>query len=560
MNLLRRFAEDRKGNMAILFAVALGASAVVSAFATDAAALYNERRHVQGAVDLAALAAARDPSNGLQIARQALGDAGLIGGSVALADLTAAAASTRLAVSPGHYQADPAIAPDQRFVAGQQPYNAVRVRFEQPGTLFFARTWSPIPVLSAAAIATIAPQVSFSAGSRLASLSGGIVNGVLDGLLGSNVALTAADYNALLTAKVDLFGFMDALAQQLHVTAGSYDDLLRLRVTHGQLAAALVNVLAGPEKLAAQKLANTLGHDGTLALADFLSLGQFGRLGIGGTGNPLSTGLSALHILAASAGLSDGSHQVALNLTAGVPAPVGIAIELAVGKPAQGGSFYAIGPNQTVVRTSQARVRLAASLSGGPVLLNGVVYLPLYLELAPTEAMVSSATCPTASAPRGTAVIATRPGVARLTLGEIDSIAMGDFGGTPGIGLARLIDLLLLKVSGSAVAEIGQVTPVALSFSSTDIANGTVKTARSQQVAASLAGTLLANLNLNVAVPGLGLAAPAAITATLNLLLAPLAPTLDLTIATLLQALGLGVGEADIEVYGVTCINPVLVG
>jgi uncharacterized membrane protein len=46
----------------------------------------------------------------------------------------------------------------------------------------------------------------------------------------------------------------------------------------------------------------------------------------------------------------------------------------------------------------------------------------------------------------------------------------------------------------------------------------------------------------------------------LEALLAPLAPTLDLTISTLLETLGLSLGEADVQVYGVRCTHAVLVG
>ena len=50
------------------------------------------------------------------------------------------------------------------------------------------------------------------------------------------------------------------------------------------------------------------------------------------------------------------------------------------------------------------------------------------------------------------------------------------------------------------------------------------------------------------------------IKSTLRALLMTLAPTLDLTISGIFSALGLGVGEADVRVYGVRCGGAVLVG
>ena len=96
--------------------------------------------------------------------------------------------------------------------------------------------------------------------------------------------------------------------------------------------------------------------------------------------------------------------------------------------------------------------------------------------------------------------------------------------------------------------------------SSAEIAGGVLKTAQTETLAASLVGTLLGDLDLTVNVLGIGLNSPAVIAQALRDLLAPLTPTLDLAIAGTLGALGLGVGEADVRVYGVRCDHAVLVG
>jgi uncharacterized membrane protein len=56
--MLDRFAADSKGNIAILFSLLFGAMSVATALAIDSAALYLERRRIQGAVDIAAISAA----------------------------------------------------------------------------------------------------------------------------------------------------------------------------------------------------------------------------------------------------------------------------------------------------------------------------------------------------------------------------------------------------------------------------------------------------------------------------------------------------------------------
>lgn len=563
MTLWRRFLADRAGNMAVLFAAGFSVSVIVSALAVDAASLYRERRNVQNGVDLAVLAAARDPANAAAIARAVLVENQLIDPAVTLAALTTA--NGDLQVQTGTYRPDPALAPDARFVSGATPVNAVRVRFQRRGILHFARGWSEAPMIGAIGTATVTPQVSFSIGSRLASLTDGIANRVLNGLLGTNIALTALDYRNLLNAKVDAFAFLDALALKMGITAGTYADLLRAKADHGKIAAALAAVLTGADRTAAQVIANAAGHNGGVPLAKLFNLGDLAQLRIGsGQGQGLFTRISALELLSASAGLSDGNHQVALNLGASVPGVVGLTAELAVGEPPQGGSWYAIGPTGTVVRTAQLRLRLDASVLGGAVLLGNLVHLPLYIELAHAEAIVGSATCPSPGHAAGSATILTRPGAARVMVGVVNAASFGDFNTPPFVGPAGLVEvkllgLTVLKVLASALVEIAQTDPVPLHFSSAEIAAGTVKTAHTSTVVSSLTGSLLGNLKLQVPVLGLGLSLDG-VGILLKGLLMPITPALDGVIAQLLQTLGLKIGEADVRVYGVRCTQPVLVG
>src|SRR5690606_10562368 len=150
-----------------------------------------ERRQMQAAVDLASIAAVRDPARAETIAREVLAEAGL----------PSEGKGVRLVVEPGRYRADPALPVPQRFVAGGRPVNAVRVAYRGEGEMLFAR-WNAPPAISAEAVATVTPRVSFSVGSRLARIGGGIANPALNRLLGTGLSLTAVDYTALADARV----------------------------------------------------------------------------------------------------------------------------------------------------------------------------------------------------------------------------------------------------------------------------------------------------------------------------------------------------------------------
>lgn len=542
-----KFRRDERGNIAVLFAFGFAVSAMVSAVAVDAASLYHERRVLQAGVDLAAISAARDPSRAAEIAQSVL----------AGAQLLAPAGTDGLTVVPGHYDPTrPQIA--DRFTPGAMPHNAVSVTLNRPGKLYFAASFAAVPTLQASGIAAVTPEVSFSVGSRLARLNEGLANAILSQLLGTTMSLSVLDYTALAAARVDALQFLDALALRLGVTAGSYEDLLTARAGAGDLAAALAGLTTGAAQAVLLAL-STAGNGADVDLGKLFDLGRLGGLDIGSAGTA-DLSLSTLELLTAAAVLSDGNHQVSLNLGAGVPGLVSLQLDLAIGEPPQGGGWFALGPLGTIVRTAQTRLRLRAELLGGPALGNAGVVMPLWLDLAPAEARAETATCPTVGAPRGSATIATRPGALRLSIGEMSDASLDDFAVPPSAAPVRLIDILLLRVTGAASVELAQTSPILLDFSSADISAATARTASTETLVASLTGSLLDRLHLTVNTLGLGLSPPHLIDLAVRNLLAPMAPLLDSTINATLSALGLGLGEADVRVYGVRCDRAVLVG
>ncbi|QQR41249.1 TadG family pilus assembly protein [Devosia rhizoryzae] len=462
-----------------------------------------------------------------------------------------------MTVTTGNYNpAEPVIG--ARFQPGKTPANAVRVSLQRPGTLHFSAQWLNAPSIGAQGIAAVTPEVSFSVGSRLASLNGGIANALLTKLTGTAVNLSVLDYTALAAARIDAFAFLDALATQLGVTAGSYDDVLAMEARTGTIAAALATVVTGATRTALQPLAHA-GQGNTVPLRQLFSLGALGKLQLGSEGAMAGLSLSAMEVLSAAAALADGDRQASLSLGANLPGLLSLGLDLVIGDPPQGRGWFAIGPVGSVLRTAQVRLRLKAKLLGGPVLLGAGVNLPVWLDLASAEARVVSATCPTETNP-GSARIEVLPGGATLALGELSDTAFRNFGTPPNVTSVRLIDLLLLRVTGSARIEAVQNTPLRLDFFATDIRQGTARTARTQTMVAALAQSLLSGMSIHVDVLGLGLSPSSVIAQAVRALVMPLAPTLDATINAAFSTLGLGVGEADVRVYGVRCHKAVLVG
>lgn len=560
MRTLQQLRRNERGNVAVLFALVLPILLMASAFAVDEGSLYLERRQAQSVADLAAIAAATSPDKALATAFGMFQANGLIAGGLKLDDKSLQVRShPPVAVVVGSYKAAPELSVTARFTPGGSPANAVRVTYRKAGTLFFARPFVAAPEISVTALATATPQVAFSVGSRLASLNGGVANALLDSLLGTSVALDVMSYNALLDAKIDLFDFLDAMNQKLSLSAVTYGDVLKASATRGAIAGALATVLNGTAKTAATTL-STSTSDGTLvALARILELGELSSLKLGGDPGYFA-GVSALHVLNAAAVIAGKGKQIDLNVGANIPGLVTLKLSVAVGEPPQH-AWYVVGHGGAVARTAQTRLKFVASLTGGALLQNGGVTLPIYAEVAYAEARVRSATCPAYNKQSGTAVIDVLPGVARIAIGKLSAGNFTDFSAFLSVDEATLLNVpLLLKIKGSASVVIGETSPILLNFSSEDVKQGNTKTATNRSLVDSLSKSLLNGLDPKVEILGIGLGSISAVKGALNALLAPLAPVLDKAIFGVLDAVGVGLGEADVQVHSVTCNRPVLVG
>ena len=246
---VRRFLRSERGNFATLTALTMPVAIIATALAVDEGALYLERRELQSVTDLAAIAAAGDIANAETTAMSVLSDNGFFGFALAGSgrldgdeETPEGGQADEIVVETGTYRPDPALPPEQRFLAGGQPANAVRVRTGRTGSSYFASFFAEAPWMSTSAVATAEAEAAFSIGSRLARLDGGIANALLGGLTGSTLSLSVMDYEALINADVSLFGFLDALATELDLTAVTYDRLLESEVDGALIAGTLADM------------------------------------------------------------------------------------------------------------------------------------------------------------------------------------------------------------------------------------------------------------------------------------------------------------------------------
>jgi uncharacterized membrane protein len=576
--LARSMVGDRRANFAVMTALSAPVALALAAVAIDEASIYTERREAQAMVDLAAITAASNINNVNTAVVTTLTDNGMPGVVVQAAGQTIAPAvgKTVVTVTPGQYLASNTNV-GQRFQAGVTPYNAVRVTLAKIPNRYFASSLIPTPVIGTQATASITPMATFSVGSRLLSLNGGIINSLLSGLIGGNISLSVMDYNALVSADIDVLSFMSALATQLNLTAGTYSDVLASKATIGQIATAMANVpgLDGTSALALQAIAAKATSTVKIPLNTLVDLGGVGSLAVGQRPPGLGVAASAIGMLTAGAVLANGTNQVALNLGATIPGLTNTTLAIAIGQPMQSSPWLAIDQIGTTVRTAQTRIKLTANvtvgnsgLAGGITLLS--VSLPLSVEVAYAQATLTGISCP--SGPSSIQVsIAAQPGIAALHLAASNTdgnpTAFANFSNPQSFSDAQIaaIQLLLiplLSVNGSAAVNITNNSPQTLTFNATDIANKTTKTVSTRNITQSLTSSLISNLSLSINVLGLGLnlttllgtVTPAVVT-LLNGVTAPL----DNLLYNLLSTLGVSVGSADVRVTGASCGRSVLV-
>lgn len=578
----RRIISDRKANFAVMAALSAPFALALAAFAVDEGSIYTERRNAQAMTDLAAITAASNITNIQNAVVTTLTDNGMPGIIVQAPGQTVvpAVGQTVVSITPGQYSAASAVGVGQRFQAGVKPYNAVHVSMRKLPMRFFAASVIPTPVIRTEATASMTPMATFAVGSRLLNVNGGILNALLSSLLGGNISLSAMDYNALVSADIDVLSFMSALSTSLNLTAASYSDVLASKATIGQIATAMASVpgLDGTSALALRAIAAKATSTVKLPLSTLVDLGGVGTLAVGQKPPGLGVAASALSMLTAAAVLANGTSQATVDLGATIPGLTATTLTIAIGEPMQFSPWLAIDQVGTIVRTAQTRIKLSTSVTVGTSALGGGisllgVSLPLNAEIAYAQAQLTGISCP--SGPSSISVsIAAQPGIAQLYLAKSSATgsAFANFAQPQTFSSAAiadvslkllLLDIQVLSVMGYANVAITNNGPQTLTFNATEIANKTTKTVSTRNITQSLTSSLINNLSLSVNALGilgldvtglLGTVKPAVV-AVLNGVTQPV----DNLLYNVLSALGVSVGSADVRVTGATCGRSVLV-
>ena len=544
---IHRLARDRSGATSILAALLAMIVVGFSALAIDGGYLYLQSRRLQGTADLAAIAAAQNPSQAARIAELTI-----TGNKWPGASFTATA---------GTYTADRKISPKDRFAPGRTGANAVQVDVNAPGELFFGKLLLPKGAITLKRHATAAQTrwASFQVGSRLLSLNGGVANAVLSSLIGSSVNLSVADYNALARADVDLLSYVAALRTRMNVEAATFEETLSRNVDTGVALRAIGDVLksngnSGASSL--ERLASAADGRKISSLKSNIDLGPYKSAAEVSAASKTSFNVSALDLATGMIMIAGKDRQVRVDLTSGVPGVADLDVWLAVGEPPNNSPWISITDSGDVIlRTAQIRLYIEAQTSGAVGNL-AALRIPLYLEVASAQAKLSDIACDYSG--NAEVTLSVSPSIGEIALAEISKGRLDDFKSPMPLKDANLLKTPLLKIDGKAHVRLGGEDWQSVRFSRREIDSGKVKTVSTRDTASTAISTLLGNTQLTISGLGLGVSTPN-LNGGVTTILKQAGAGLDTVLDGVTGILGVGLGEADVRVGGVRCGGAALV-
>lgn len=363
---LRKTASRRRQRGSILVSTGAGLALLITLLgAVDLGLMYYYKREYQKAADLAALAGSQQLMMGCATAVTAGND----NATANLASLDGDATT----IQPGLWNSGSNPRFSSLLGAGNCNTDANAVRALVLGTVptfFFGGV-----NLSAEGIALAsAPIAQLTIRSSLATVNGGLLNDVIGPLLGGSVSLSAVSWQGLVDTDINLLSFLDALALDLGVSAGNYDQVLGADVTLGQLLGVAADVLSqgggtGDVGVAAGAL-DQLSVLNLPAFSPLLQLGDILNIQSGTPRSGLDTTLNVFDLVQGSAQLASSECVACVTLPVNLPGVAGVQVRTQIIEPPQLSAIgrpdlaaaAPLGPDKIFVRTAQVRTLVSVDL------------------------------------------------------------------------------------------------------------------------------------------------------------------------------------------------------
>ena len=517
-----------------------------SALGIDAGTMFLEKRRLQGIADAAAMAAAGDPSFARAAAQRTI-------------DANGGAPATIDRITPGIYAADPDIAHANRFTPTTLGANAVEVRLAGSVPTFFGRiiTGDASAAITATATAARVNIASFSLGTGMAAVSGGIVNSLLSGLAGTNLELSAIDFQGLASTRVDLLRVSEAVRASLDLAGADFDETLATSLPLPDAVRAMATAAAADAGTASllTRIAERLPNR-TIMLSDAIDLGPLGSKVAADPRREIA--VDTLSMLRALMTLWQEGRQIDTNATLDLPGLASARIATVIGDRARQSAWVTVGAaGDAELHSAQTRILIEVTLLDLLPLGLGKITLPVYIETAAASARLTAVSC-IAGRDKAQASIAVTPSLGSVEISPVDTDRLRDFSTPVDTMPATIAASPLARVRAQAMLPIGGMTTQVVNFDADDIATHRPKSVSSQHMTQGLATALIDRATIETKLLGTSLPLPVVDAATRATLLV-VAASLDLLVDQVLGIAGVKVGTATTWINGVRCGTPQIV-
>jgi Flp pilus assembly protein TadG len=264
----------------------------------------------------------------------------------------------------------------------EHPFNAARVTITRQVPYFFVFSFTgpsaaSRTVMARATAARSLPLAALNIRSTLASVDSSkspLLNAVFGGLLGGSLNLSAAGWDGLAKANINLLSYLDQLAVDLGVAAGQYDQLLATSTSVQALLQAAIEVMqrdGGTGSVSLDAAAGLLAlQAATPFTAPPVKLGELLQVQSGTPAAGLDTGLQALQLAQGIVQLANSKSAAVADIQSSLLGLASASVHLKVIEPPQisaiGNPELAkadpYGPNKIFVRTAQMRTLISVEL------------------------------------------------------------------------------------------------------------------------------------------------------------------------------------------------------
>ena len=409
--------------------------------------------------------------------------------------------------------------------------------------------------LDTEAIAVMDATATFMIGSKLVAIdttTSPILNSVIGQMLDGSVNLSAAGYNGLAGATVELGDIFTNLG------LGTTSQILNSEVTMGQLLTATINALnsqGDPSSVTAATVLGTLS--GQIDQSTHFKFGDLIDANSGDPGDAANAKIDVLNLIGATASAANGTNLLDLTVPITIPGVTTTTMKLGVIEPPQWCLDCHIGES---AKTGQVRMNLDMTLTEqltlGLLLPKGTVHLPVYLEAAGATGTLTNIDC---NVPETNSTITVRTTTDPVTakVGYATDPSLNDPTVSADVRAGNIVSVSgLVNVTGTATSTMaGSVSDLLILLHQTLTAGAS---------SVSVSGGLVSTLALQVQILGGALNATTVANNTIAIL-NPVLSTLDSTLLTPLKealgSLGIALGAADVTNTGPqSCTGRKLIG